>query len=704
MTVNQTRVEIYLTKSLKVILPECQGGDSAQVVATVAKNLQSLGFGLSTPLLKRLASLSETVVSEWYSQVRPALERMIGAHRTFEPFYPNFPEQVMEAPDAELYFNAMTHYFGFVLSDTLGDPNLVVLPNYEKEARPILDEFHELRWIDLGDQRDFDSIFTRLVSSNGSLSASDKEIVSWFATQRDVQPLLPESIPQKETLAFLVAAMPDPECLVSTVKTATDVLRIAVAMSEGDVSLAQAAKFRNFSKPERRFLLSCLEQVGISRTEDMLRWKGRWIRLGERLHPGDFKRRFPQTLEAFDVLRNDKPFKTFNSKVEDAIDRGLAVSTAELLSQRPGDFARRLDHVLRTHSDHEALLNAFFGNASKVSTPVLLQAWHHFETRDGVSSRAFFPKGNAAKVQFKEGELEPLDDKVAKTVATKIRGVLVDRFRALPPLGKVFIDDRLKNQFVPFSQRSASRSLRSIVRGSTFDLPEGDTVRFFCWWKNIGSSDEHHSRVDLDLSASLFRGDWELSGDISYYNLREGQCYHSGDITSAPEGACEFIDINLSSIVEMGARYVVMSVLSYTRQPLVSLPECFGGWMMRKEPNSGEVFEAKTVQDKIDITVTSLSCVPVIIDAKDRRVYWSDLALKSLSQINNAAKNSVGFSQIGRSIVELRKPTLNDLFQMHAEARGEIVSSPTEADTVFGLDEGTVTAFDTSVVLSEYLA
>ena len=231
MTSNLTQAEIYLTNGLKVILPESQEVGSSQVVATAAKNLQSLGFGLSKPLLERLAASSEAVIADWYAEVVPILEKMVGAHRTFDPFYPNFPKQVMEASDAELFFNAMTHYFGFVLSDMLGDPNLVVLPNYEKEARPILEEFHELRWINLGSEDDFDAIFTRLVSSNGSLSESDKETLRWFATQRDVSSLFPDSIPQKETLAFLVAVLPEPECLVPAVKTATDVLRVAVAMS-----------------------------------------------------------------------------------------------------------------------------------------------------------------------------------------------------------------------------------------------------------------------------------------------------------------------------------------------------------------------------------------------------------------------------------------------------------------------------------------
>lgn len=703
MTYN-SQIEIYLNKHLRVVLPKGEGGATRAAVCTVAKNFAALGFGLSSPLLERLATLTDDQVCGWYETVLPVLRKMVGAHRKFEPMYPNFPKQVMEASNAELYFNAMTHYFGFVLSDMLDDPNLVVLPNYEKEARPILEEFHELRWIDLGSEDDFDAIFTHLAGSNGSLAESDKEILLWFAAERDLGDLMPESIPQKETLAFLVANVPQPECLAGAVRTATDVLRVAAAMSDGDVSLAEPTKYRSFNKRERRFLLACLENSGSSRTEDMLRWKERWIRLGERLHPGDFKKRFPESLEAFDVLRNNKPFQTFNSSVEEAVFLGDTDRALQLLTQRPGDFARRLDHLLRTHGDCARILGAFFEVGNKVSTPVLLQAWRHFENRNGLVGRAFFPKGNAAKVQFQEGAMSPLSDAVAQSAAKGIRGLLIERFRKLPSLGNVFLDERLKDQIVPFSQRSASRALRTIARGSTFDLPDGDTVRFFCWWKNIAKDQGWHRRVDIDLSASLFTTDWKSKGEVAYYNLREGDCYHSGDITTAPKGACEFIDISLSYVAKMKARYVVMSVLSYSRQPFNVLPECFGGWMMRRKPKSGEIFEPKTVQDKIDITAASRACVPVIIDAQSRKMYWADLGLKSMSQINNAAINSVGFTQIGRAIVTLNKPTLYDLFLMHAESRGQIVDSPDEADTVFGLQEGTVTAFDSNVILSEYLA
>ncbi|QDT39186.1 TerD family protein [Stratiformator vulcanicus] len=705
MVESLTKSEIFLAKCGKVLVGEGDYRARIAVVSTVAKNLQSLGFGLSSTLLARLSTLSDEQVVDWYEGVSPLLRRLVGANRPFEPMYPNFPRQVMEASEAELYFNAMTHYFGFALSDHLNDPSLVVLPNYEKESRPPLDEFHQLRWIDLGSEIEFRSIFTRLVSANGSLSEFDKRTLKWFAANESVQELLPERIPQKENLAFLVSLLEDRNCLIEYVKTATDVLRIAVAMSGGDVSLGEPTKFRSFSKPERKFLLKCLENSGDRRTEDMLRWKSRWIRLGEFLHPGDYKKRFPNALAAFDVIRNDIPFKTFNAKVEESISRGDPHSITSLLTQRPGEFARRLDHILRSVDEPEMVLTTFFSVAGQVSTPVLLQAWAHFRQRDSLSSRAFFPKGNAAKVQFSTDKLPPLAPSLTLAAARGLRSQLMQRFARLPRLGKVWIDERLTEVFVPHSQRSASRSLRAITRGSSFQLPSGDTLRFFCWWKNIyNAAGTSSSRVDLDLSASLFSDNWQTSGEIAYYNLRSGECYHSGDVTSAPKGACEFIDISLESVRSMGARYVVMSVLSYTGQPFAALPECFGGWMIRKRPNSGEIFEPKTVVDKIDITASTRACVPVIVDAEERRVHWADLGLKSAAQINNAARNSVGLSQIGQAIVDLKKPTLYDLLEMHAEARGEVVQNMQSAETVFGLHEGDLTAFDSDRILSEFLA
>jgi len=162
--------------------------------------------------------------------------------------------------------------------------------------------------------------------------------------------------------------------------------------------------------------------------------------------------------------------------------------------------------------------------------------------------------------------------------------------------------------------------------------------------------------------------------------------------------------MDLPFVLESNARYIVMSIMCFTGQSFLELPECFGGWMMRQRPESGEIFDPRTVKDKVDITGSTRTCVPVIVDVENRNVFWADLALKGQFQVNNAARNSVGMSQIGKVIVALNKPSLFDLFLMHAEGRGTLVDDEAQADTVFDVFSGTVTAFDTDKILSEFLA
>ncbi|BFH15270.1 hypothetical protein J6TS7_60690 [Paenibacillus dendritiformis] len=107
-------------------------------------------------------------------------------------------------------------------------------------------------------------------------------------------------------------------------------------------------------------------------------------------------------------------------------------------------------------------------------------------------------------------------------------------------------------------------------------------------------------RTDIDLSAVLYDDAWNYKEHISYTNLRSAR-YKAAHIVSAPHGACEFIDIDIPSVLQYGGRYIVASLHSFTGQVYSELPECFAGWMMRQHPNSGEVFEPATVVDRLDL-------------------------------------------------------------------------------------------------------
>ena len=697
---------IYLRRKSKLILPSSDRQLGAANLATILKNIESLGYTFSPQLIDRLSTLSEPEASLFYSQLVTDLKQALGVVE-YAPMYPNFPAQVMEMAEAELYLNAITHYLGDVLQ-------VRILPQYNTELRSPRSGSIKLKIIELGTESELLDIFRNLLAANTSLSEIDKQDLREFISTFPhlTVDILPEQFGYKENLAYVASLLLHQLAqLQPYFKTASDVLRLATAMSDGDLSLAENTRFRNFNRRERRAILELLEQCD-SIAEDMLRYKNRWIRLGEKLHPFEYCQRYPKCYRGFDVVRNDKPVATFNSLLETAFTEQRWHDAIELLSTRPGEFARRLDFLLRNIGDRQIIKT--WWESDRVSTPVLLQVANHFQHRNGDypsgtlrerdKLRVFFPKGNVAKAFAIENELPEIDPSVCQEVVEICERTLIDRFAKLAPLGKVYIDPELKKFPVPFAGRSASKSLRQLTRGSRLPIGEGNTVRFFMWWKESIAT----GRVDIDLSAVMYDADWNYLEHISYTNLKSAKyrAAHSGDFTSAPDGASEFIDLDLASILNYGGRYIVASVLSFTHQPFSELPECFAGWMIRQDPNSGEIYEPQTVRDKVDLTVNSAISIPAIIDLQQREIVWTDMSLSRHPSWrvvgNNVESIQNGIVLIGKAMTDLQQPTLEQLFKLHARARGELVSTPEGADSVFSIEQG-ITPFDLDAIAARFL-
>ena len=698
--------EVFLTRKQMIVLEPQNNAintNSKQYVATVLKNIEYLGFTFSKTIIEILQTYSTAHLNEFYLNVVPILKKMVGAHVKHKPMYPNFPAQVMEMHECELYINAIFHYLGFGL------------PSYEKEERLPLFENTKLKVIELGSLLDVMKMFSNLISSKTSISESDKEDVEWYITTNIsmLADILPASIPSKENMSFIIGVLANNNIPITELsqyfKTATDVLRLAVSMSEGDVSLATNTKFKRFTRKERKELLTLLESVN-SPVEDMNRYRGQWVRLGERLHPGEYKDRFPNVWKSFLEIRSDKTIETFNSKIEKSILTKDIKSSLHLLSKRPGEFARRLDKLLREASgplQKLDVLGSFEDVASNVSTPVLLQVLTHFKYRTASKEkRVFFPKGNIAKLQSVDNLLPYIDYDSCQRVVLICTNALIKQYSNLPPLGKTYLDNNLMGYLVPFSQRSASKALKTIVRGSRIPLGEGNFVRMFTWWKNIGLKEGDYcnsGRVDIDLSSVLYDKNW-YSQTCSYYSLKGSSFVHSGDITDAPYGASEFIDIDIEKALSEDVRYVLMSIKSFTGQKFSDIPECFAGFMMREDQISGEIYEPKTVQNKFDITSEGKSAVTLIIDLVKREMIWADMLITERKRYaNNVRNNEDQLMLMTKALVELKKTDLYTLFDLHIKARGgELVETKEEAKTVFSVEDG-ITPFDIETIMGEYL-
>lgn len=692
--------QILLRRRSMVMLERGDGTTPVEVIATIQRNLAAYGYGLAPDLEARLSSLGADGAVNFYCRLERELKAMLGAHRVFRPLYPGFPAQVMALAEGELYLNALRHYWGLVDAFPGG------------EHRSPSKEQPRLRPLRLGSPAELMSVFTRLAQSKAPYSPQDREDVARFIVQygQSITRLLPAKVACKENLAVLAGTMLreglDPAALDASIQTATDVLRIAAAISGGDVSLAQPTKFGRLPRSVRARLLAWLERTP-SRLEDMQRWEGRWIRFGERLHPGEYTHRFPQTAAAFTALRNGQRERGFNSRVEIALARtdgaqqqpgwgdGLA-EALELLKSRPGDLARRLDMLLRLGGGGN-VLEAFAAVASRVSTLVLLQLMTHFRHRSTPGQRVFFPKGKVANVFARSDALQPLQPRSISDVISICDRTLVARFATLPPLGRCYLDPAMMRYLAPFSQRSASKALRTIVRGSRVPIENSPTLRFFTWWRNA------RGRVDIDLSAAMYADDFRYVDTLAYYNLRNFGAVHSGDVVDAPKGASEFIDIDVARCRSLDVRYVVVCINNFTGQAFCDLPECYAGWMARHHPDSGEPYEPATVVDRFDVSSDTQFCLPMIFDLEAKEMIWADIAVATNPHWqNNVENNLAGVSLMLRALTQLRKLDLHTLFDLHARARGTFVDTPEDADTVFSEHAG-ITPKDLEKISAEFL-
>lgn len=707
---------IFLKRKNKVVVNPGNSELSITFISTCLKNLETYGYTLSQELVDVLVTLEEKEFESFYKTLISDIKVIKGATVEYKPLFEKFPFEHMEEENSEAYYNEFKNFLASVKFDEKG--NLISDVSLNENDSFSLSKIDNLVQISLGTVEDYNQMIKNLVGSKTSISSSDKEdILNTLKFTQDVKNVLPEEIPFKEILIFVINSLielgkSDLNNVSYYFKSPTDVLRFAVSMSDGDVSLAEKTRFKSFKKSERRFMLSLLNDMNHLK-EDMKRHSSQWKRLGEKIHPGDFSKKYPKAYDAFKALRENQKIVTFDSKVESFIKKDEPLEAAKLLAKKPGQFARKIDQLLRFEKNQSEISMLFLNAAKDVPTPILLSLITHFKERNNMSDvRIFFPKGNVSKAYALENKLPSLDDNLSSFLANGLELVLVDRFKELPELGKIKLDARLKDYTVPFSQRTASKSLKTISRGSSFDFGEGEYIRFFTWWnekRNDPTVDSPLDSVDLDLSALFVDENWNFVADLYYGDLQNNKigASHSGDILSAPEGASEFIDINISKALQQNVRYIFMTLHNYSNNSFADIPECFAGWMI-KENNAGKLFDPKSVEEKFDLTSASENSIPVIFDLVERKVIWCDLSLnRPLSSSNNIEATLNPTALLGKAMTEMKKPNLYDLFRLHSLARGEIVveeelKEDENFDTVFSISEG-VTPSDFDVIVSEFL-
>lgn len=660
-----------------LIVPSNDGMDNRIAVATVQSHLMEWGYMLDQDSFTELSKSDLSFIVSFNDEVIAYLKEVMGGKRNYQPLYKNFPQEVMSKSDFELYINAILHYW----SNGEWEPSTVT---YEKEIK-----FEKIKYnlIKFGTQERFSQIFTDLVSINTSLSPQDLSIVKWFVESGE-KVIFPNVIPFKENLCTLAAmgmeGLP--------VKTPTDVLRIAVHLSGGDISLPKVPekevrasrwttqrienperskfKFKKFTRKERKYLLGLLENTNCDPKEMALKDQ-RWVRLGEILHPMEYKKLFPKSADVFNKIRNEK-VQTWYGVLNDSFKKGLE-DGLKVLSQRPGEFTRRIDWLVRENPNQLELIMSYFSEAVKgTSNKVLFEVYNHFEGRlEQKTNRSVMVKGARKRTELPT--LPVMDKQIVESIHSKIFETLKDKFSTLESLGNCWIDEELKKIPLPTNMRSMNFSTKPILRGqrTPLDNPDAKVIRpFVHWFDKLG-------REDLDLSVT-FVGE-KNSEVLSFSNLRVGNSVHSGDVRHH-QGACaEYIDIDVADAKSRGFKYVVVDVRNFNGGSLKSV-ECMFGIMEREHPESNTTWLPETITGCQALESTSSNTLISIIDLETNEYIMLDIDSEGYVTARGDVKNTL---KVIEQYAQLPKVSVYDLVLLHVEGRGRQVTLESNVDTYF---------------------
>ena len=662
-------------------LPEL--GYHAETVAyTVQAEMMQLGVMLDERALSLLSDMTEEDIIRYHDEVIGYLKYIKG-DGNYRPLYYGFPQQVMEMSEAELFWNAIRHYWS----------NGEWVPNAYTKAKPTAFEHPSYKVLRPCSEAEFNRIFTDILSVNQSITPMDKEVLTWFRMNRPagwVMAYLPKEIPFKENLCFVLELF-DFEVVPFTY---TDILRTATYMSGGDVSLAGSTRF-HLTNQQRIRIMQMLEfktrgngregQAFLDSLEDLKKHRNKWLALFNHIH-ADSKRfrrpKYANALRVVELLRfHADKIHTWNSKVENPVSSSCMF---ELLMQRPGELARRLNSLLSkcftpagwSEKSAYRVLTNFRLVSDKVSNKVLFELYRYFEgRREDQKQRTVFIKGARKPVK-----LEPLAA-MPGTLVTEVQDVILSTVRgklhSWPKLGKVIIDEKLKNIPLPANMRSISETDTPVVRGTRMPINVDRTkvVRFYVHWK------DERGTEDLDLSATLLGMGQRIT--VSWnglYKLGSKECLvaHSGDVRHRKGDCAEYIDINIGALRNHGLRYVLVDVRNFNGRSLRSLNPAFG-YMEREHPEANSTWIPKTVAASWRLRSEAKACVAVMIDLETMEYIPLDIDSNSIT----ATGDTEAIFTAMRMYCEPPKLSVHDLVMWHAEARGaQVVEQAEEGEDV----------------------
>jgi hypothetical protein len=682
-------------------------GSSTDAVAFAGSiELANLGFIVAPTDLR---AVSTETITETIKQAR----KIMGADRDMTPIYPGFPKQVQELSTMTLLIEQILHYW------TAG----ALLPDYPAVVRdglPIEDMLRNARELRVvGAAAAARELTTALVSNPVAISVDDKALLN--AAMELQKPSLEQVVEtvkisrNGENVQSFIAAVAKNSgisrnelalAVVPVVANADVLLRVVLALFTVAAPItkttfigaqekrtenytlavnnladrhARAIHMLNVPRPVRRAVVEKLGKVSAGYKADSV--VGRqmlWRKVMTAVHAYDFNLSEAEK-RAADIIHSNIDYKTLNSLIEDAMTRREVVAAVELLAEnQPGNLLRRLVSLLRlVNNSKEAKFLAKtvrkVGAQSALTT--LISAYNGVIAANDNSARVTRIAGLSNTMVNRNAVVKVEEEYIAQLCKALKKAIKENLAKKDAPVGPVPVKSSMA---VPLVRRDAATTDREMERGADFAVAgEGDTLRIFSHWNNNQSQSGY-----MDIGLVILDSNFETLAVLTWNSWAQHRDLgtYSGDKNVRPgSSAAEYFDLDLKKVRAKfpHAIYAAMTIQSWSGWP-TSKVDIIAGAMLRSKPDSGEVFDARSIATAFKPTTDSTQSVPFAVDLRSGKMVWIDSSNGSTA----SGTSSTNDDSIGSIVYdELERPrlTLGELATLWAKAHGaETVDGPVD--------------------------
>ena len=667
---------------------------SIEELATLIKKFEGYGYIFSKELAIAISKEERNVIIDKLKAVIKVIEDF-KSDKNYTVFYKNFPDEVINMSEVDLYINQILHYWiGYLPSNSEN----IIKEDIESSK---LVKARELKLID---DEMIEKLFIDLLSSNVTLSEQYLDDVCVLTNNKSIKELekYMECIQMKETLTTVSSYILKKEgVLIGNFKTATDILRLIAKISGNELN-NKHIHFAYFSRAELSQLMTKLENLQ-NPMPDIKRYSKPWHTFFKLYAKKINFNKYPKVRKVADMLFGDISYMTERGKINEKIKRLPIMSEEELDNFVKeyivfyGDYVREILSLLNKakENQYEKLLLGLENCVTKVNTRILFQLYDriiNLKAKDKTIPRLVNSKGKWRRLR----ESISLSDELLNRVLQIVEDGIKTQLKEKENLGKVYIDEDYKNIMLTTSEKDSNVSLRPMTRGSRIKFnPDAEVLRFFVAWKNLDEKtlkelNTIYDRVDVDLSALTFNENLEFNDVVAYYNQKKSGFAFSGDITNAPEGALEYIDVfDLERLKKKGNRYILMQIRSYNGYTFEEINSVYAGVM---ELTSIEAKEKKNmystaITEGFQIVSSERTTNTILVDLVKFEYIWLDMNMDSYKL--DIFQNALNYEEIPylndmlRYFSRKQYITMYDLLKLNADVRGILTKDKKEADVIF---------------------